>query len=164
MWISDAVVSVCLSVVTLDHRPPPPFFSPARAQGVRGRASQLDEREGMGRRGHTPRSCRGIVSFEEVHFAFPTRAQLPVLRGVSFTVREGEVCAIVGPSGGEARREGGPVRGGAGLREHSINRPACLPAPGSAGRPAAVADPPFWLPPRAPTVDTVWRCVALPVC
>jgi ABC-type multidrug transport system fused ATPase/permease subunit len=107
-------LSVCRSVVILDHRPPPPFFSPARAQGVRGRASQLDEREGMGRRGHTPRSCRGIVSFEEVHFAFPTRAQLPVLRGVSFTVREGEVCAIVGPSGGEARTEGGPVRAGRG--------------------------------------------------
>jgi ATP-binding cassette subfamily B protein len=46
-----------------------------------------------------PTPPRGEVAFVDVHFSYPTRLQLPALRGVSFSVRQGEKLAIVGPSG-----------------------------------------------------------------
>jgi ATP-binding cassette, subfamily B, bacterial MsbA len=39
---------------------------------------------------------RGEVAFHDVHFAYST---IPVLRGVSFTARPGQIIALVGPSG-----------------------------------------------------------------
>uniref|UniRef100_A0A3B3U4H1 ATP-binding cassette, sub-family B (MDR/TAP), member 9 n=1 Tax=Poecilia latipinna TaxID=48699 RepID=A0A3B3U4H1_9TELE len=43
-----------------------------------------------------PNSCTGLVEFKDVTFAYPTR---PETDGVSFTLRPGEVTALVGPSG-----------------------------------------------------------------
>jgi ATP-binding cassette subfamily B protein len=39
------------------------------------------------------------VIFEKVHFAYPGRADVPVLRGVSLAAKAGERIALVGPSG-----------------------------------------------------------------
>jgi ATP-binding cassette subfamily B protein len=46
-----------------------------------------------------PASARGDVGFDAVSFAYPTRANVAAVDGVSFTVRAGEKVAIVGPSG-----------------------------------------------------------------
>jgi ATP-binding cassette subfamily B protein len=46
-----------------------------------------------------PEPPRGEVAFSDVRFAYPTRPTVPVLDGVSFSVRRGEKVAIVGPSG-----------------------------------------------------------------
>jgi ATP-binding cassette, subfamily B, bacterial len=46
-----------------------------------------------------PSPPRGEVTVDAVHFCYPTRPHLPALRGISFTVRQGEKLAIVGPSG-----------------------------------------------------------------
>ena len=46
-----------------------------------------------------PSPPRGEVAFEEVRFAYPTRANVSALNSVSFQVRQGEKVAIVGPSG-----------------------------------------------------------------
>ena len=39
------------------------------------------------------------VTFNEVHFSYPARPHVPVLRGLSLTIRPGSFCALVGPSG-----------------------------------------------------------------
>ncbi len=39
------------------------------------------------------------VAFDDVHFRYPSRADMPVLRGVTLAARPGERIALVGPSG-----------------------------------------------------------------
>lgn len=39
------------------------------------------------------------VRFEQLHFAYPTAPDRPVLRGLDFELKAGEVLAVVGPSG-----------------------------------------------------------------
>ncbi|MED6277304.1 hypothetical protein CHARACLAT_011932 [Characodon lateralis] len=43
--------------------------------------------------------CTGLVEFKDITFAYPTRPEIDVLKGVSFTLRPREVTALVGPSG-----------------------------------------------------------------
>ena len=40
-----------------------------------------------------------MVQFDDVHFRYPSRPDLPVLRGVTLEARPGERIALVGPSG-----------------------------------------------------------------
>lgn len=46
-----------------------------------------------------PDTCKGLVEFKDITFAYPTRPEMEILKGVSFTLRPGEVTALVGPSG-----------------------------------------------------------------
>ncbi|XP_053276299.1 ATP-binding cassette sub-family B member 9 [Pleuronectes platessa] len=46
-----------------------------------------------------PHTCTGLVEFKDITFAYPTRPEVDILKGVSFTLRPGEVTALVGPSG-----------------------------------------------------------------
>lgn len=47
----------------------------------------------------SPIAVEGNVEFEQVHFSYETRSDLPVLRGLNFSINSGEQAAIVGPSG-----------------------------------------------------------------
>ena len=42
---------------------------------------------------------KGKLTFENIHFAYPSRPDVKVLRGASFEVTGGSMCALVGPSG-----------------------------------------------------------------
>ncbi|PFX32325.1 ATP-binding cassette sub-family B member 9 [Stylophora pistillata] len=48
----------------------------------------------------TPGEVSGEVTFQNVSFAYPTRPDITVLDKVSFSIKPGEVIALVGPSGG----------------------------------------------------------------
>jgi ATP-binding cassette subfamily B protein len=41
----------------------------------------------------------GLVEFRDVSFAYPARPDVPALRALSFSLKQGETVAIVGPSG-----------------------------------------------------------------
>ena len=46
-----------------------------------------------------PSPIQGEITFEGVHFAYPSQPDVRVLNDVSFQIRPGETVAIVGPSG-----------------------------------------------------------------
>ncbi len=43
--------------------------------------------------------CPIMIEFEDVHFEYPTRRDVPVFRGLNLKVRQGETLALVGKSG-----------------------------------------------------------------
>ncbi|XP_054425152.1 antigen peptide transporter 1 isoform X2 [Pteronotus mesoamericanus] len=47
----------------------------------------------------TPSNLEGLVQFQDVSFAYPNRPDVLVLQGLTFTLRPGEVTALVGPNG-----------------------------------------------------------------
>ncbi|KAH8752571.1 P-loop containing nucleoside triphosphate hydrolase protein [Diaporthe sp. PMI_573] len=44
-------------------------------------------------------SIQGTIEFRDVHFRYPTRPDVPVLRGLNLQVQPGQYIALVGPSG-----------------------------------------------------------------
>lgn len=44
-------------------------------------------------------AIQGTIEFREVHFRYPTRPDVPVLRGLNLQVQPGQYIALVGPSG-----------------------------------------------------------------
>ncbi|AEI62039.1 ABC transporter ATP-binding protein [Corallococcus macrosporus] len=63
--------------------------------------SILDAQDSLGDApdAHEVTHMRGDVTFEDVHFAYPSGAGRPLINGISLNVRRGETVALVGPSG-----------------------------------------------------------------
>ncbi|CAG2162164.1 unnamed protein product [Oppiella nova] len=49
--------------------------------------------------GEKPLVCNGNVSFRNIEFTYPTRADTKILRGLTFDVQKGQTVALVGASG-----------------------------------------------------------------
>lgn len=49
--------------------------------------------------GNKAEDVQGHVEFRDVHFRYPTRPDVPVLRGLNITVKRGQYIALVGASG-----------------------------------------------------------------
>jgi ABC transporter fused permease/ATP-binding protein len=49
--------------------------------------------------GIEPARTEGRIEFESVEFSYPTRKDMPVLKGIELSIRPGEVVALVGSSG-----------------------------------------------------------------
>lgn len=76
----------------------------AQAAMVRGALAPLGElmsrtqNDRAGERNHKG-SGRGAIALEDVHFSYPRRPAIPVLRGLTLRVDPGECLALVGESG-----------------------------------------------------------------
>lgn len=83
------------------------MFSFAPSMGKARQAAQnflqlLDikpEIDPLSAEGKTVEHGQGKIEFCDVHFRYPTRRHVPVLRGVNFKVNPGQFVALVGPSG-----------------------------------------------------------------
>jgi len=73
----------------------------ARAAGAAERIFELRDRVPAmpPAGGLVPAGVEGRLTFERVEFAYPSRPDVPVLRGLELEVEPGEVLALVGPSG-----------------------------------------------------------------
>ncbi|HRQ83533.1 MAG TPA: ABC transporter transmembrane domain-containing protein [Flavobacteriales bacterium] len=73
-----------------------------KAVGATERLMDLHDEVGepvhLGPKG-TPLALKGSIAFKQVDFHYASRPDLPVLRGVSFSVEPGQRIALVGPSG-----------------------------------------------------------------
>jgi len=49
--------------------------------------------------GSRPESVRGDITFESIYFRYPSRPDVPILRGLNLTIKSGQTVALVGPSG-----------------------------------------------------------------
>ncbi|KIV91662.1 hypothetical protein PV10_06176 [Exophiala mesophila] len=49
--------------------------------------------------GESVTEVEGAIEFRDVHFRYPTRPEVPVLRGLNLTVKPGQYIALVGASG-----------------------------------------------------------------
>lgn len=47
----------------------------------------------------TPVPVKGDIAFNQVHFSYPTRKDIPVLKGINLKIGAGQKVALVGPSG-----------------------------------------------------------------
>ncbi|XP_059608889.1 ATP-dependent translocase ABCB1 isoform X1 [Phlebotomus argentipes] len=49
--------------------------------------------------GERPNKVEGNLSFQDVHFNYPNRKTVKVLKGINISIKRGETVALVGPSG-----------------------------------------------------------------
>lgn len=72
-----------------------------RAIGASQRVFELMDRDSdlETESGEVLQSVSGDVVLNDIHFAYPTRTDAPVLQGLTLTLGAGEVVALVGPSG-----------------------------------------------------------------
>lgn len=73
-----------------------------RAVGASERIMELLERPAEVTIDETlpPLAVHGNIAFHQVHFAYPSRSELPILKDINLKIMAGQKVALVGPSGG----------------------------------------------------------------
>ncbi|KAG8190233.1 hypothetical protein JTE90_011954 [Oedothorax gibbosus] len=82
----------------------PPFFEAfSMARGSAANIYSIIERvpliDSSSKEGNTPLSVKGTIRIRDVYFNYPARPTVPILKGVSLDIHQGERVALVGPSG-----------------------------------------------------------------
>lgn len=90
--------SVAISIATMSGL----WADFAKAAGASERVFELiDEASTDSSSGHLkPASVAGKLTLEKLHFSYPSRPELPVLKDLSMVLESGKMVALVGPSGG----------------------------------------------------------------
>ena len=70
-----------------------------RSIGASERMLEILEQSDENNSSHQSLKLSGAISYDGVEFAYPTRADITVLKSISFSIRPGEKVALVGPSG-----------------------------------------------------------------
>lgn len=65
--------------------------------GIIDRKSKIDSQSNDGKINNF--GVKGNIEFRNVSFTYPSRKDVPILRGISFTVKAGQTVALVGSSG-----------------------------------------------------------------
>ncbi|XP_021504025.1 phosphatidylcholine translocator ABCB4 isoform X2 [Meriones unguiculatus] len=64
-----------------------------------GNAMTNPKIDSFSERGHKPDSIKGNLEFSDVHFSYPSRANIKILKGLNLKVQSGQTVALVGNSG-----------------------------------------------------------------
>jgi len=70
-----------------------------KSVGATDRIRELLKEEVETTHGQSALRLQGSVRFDDVHFCYPSRPDLPVLHGINLEAKPGERIALVGPSG-----------------------------------------------------------------
>ena len=70
-----------------------------RSIGASERMLEILDQPDESNSSHRSIKLSGAIAYDFVEFAYPTRADITVLKSISFSVRPGEKVALVGPSG-----------------------------------------------------------------
>ncbi|CAI6230575.1 unnamed protein product [Periconia digitata] len=103
---SGQVFTVILGVVvaaTAMSNLAPQVIAIGKASSAAGDLFEVIDRESeidpLKEEGKIPATCNGHIELDDIHFAYPTRPDVPVLKGFSLSVPVNHTVAIVGASG-----------------------------------------------------------------
>ena len=60
---------------------------------------QIPEIDSYSQEGALPTDLKGHISVKDVKFTYPSRPEVPILKGLSFEAKPGQTIALVGSSG-----------------------------------------------------------------
>ncbi|KAK9491115.1 P-loop containing nucleoside triphosphate hydrolase protein [Lipomyces doorenjongii] len=69
------------------------------AKSIKMLLERVPDIDSWSEEGKVPQNVQGDIEFVDVHFRYPTRPEVPVLRGLNMKIQKGQYVALVGASG-----------------------------------------------------------------